>query len=1138
MARKAVQGYTEKSYYDNTKYLGMVATNDPTQEGYFAHMVNFDISDTGQSVMPRRGILTTTLVNKLSQNVQLISLSSQTIAFRENNIGAHILFDLPDNKGYIADITAYNVDNKLLPITNLITNIDWSDVVSFVKREVPDFVTYEAQLRVTYPTATDETIYGMLLTYIRTNIKLYAQHKVEYALDKSGIRKTLIKVVLQDNDILLGGNPFMDLPFVLELYYREKANDYPTGAVGELSGGNTLIMSVVDTEEHLTYDPNSRNIASSKSIIPVVSANDPTKRIKQILYTESNRPVGMLSTVGLAMYAKGSDNRFFNLYIKRSDDFTLVPYYELDAATLMLNNPDARWAYRVEVTSKKRFNNVSEQVGAQLYFKTPWFKLVDKTTMPTEVFPRFKNVTDLSNSLLSSRHYKEARVIITLVPRINTKAETFAEYDTLTNVITRGAVPTSAEINKAVNEYHTPWLTKIASLKTPSQFAKQIRESFSGTVLERIWSFTLFHVQFINDTPLSGGSYGNLQTDIDLASYGSNTPLQEYNYSEVGSLTDSLSSSVFIDSDAMIRLIESGAFTDKHIVFKLLPFRFKNTLTTYTDSSYVSTRYEYKFTQMNYWNTFSYAPTLLTYMYNLYNDQSTETFASLQSNGTYDILINKNTLNNSVNLPFVHEQPEYHEFFTEGYLVTVYMRPYTDAEITGKTFGDLELMKTAWMGTPYKAIANLQYGFDDLTVTKIVEKLSREPRDIKWSLNYTVFNDSRLVVWHNNQVYISEAGNYNYFKEAMRKEYPERVVKVLPYKNILLVFTVQNLYAIYEVAFQTVDNDDKGAVVPVDTTAWASTPVLYNIMTHDKYADVIQVFNQMVLFYSADGQMFMIKPSTTIDSETRFTLQYFNKSANDILENFEVYINKRLVDYGIKRVIAKEDVEIKALVSINFIKLFYSVPGLITYMLVYDVINNRYYSYDTLTFTKLNDKMYVDSGELYLTVSNNKTYISFDYVEPNTKDSNVDMTFEENFKRHAINSIIDTGNLNLNNHLRKRFRDLHLTFKNLSASNLMFNLETRIDDVISQALDSTVLEVITVGDRERFVQNVVSNAVELTKEDNSVVFDLSKFNSSKLLQYTTSILGVGKVFGFKLVFVSKGVYKLQDFGIIYKERRI
>ena len=42
----------------------------------------------------------------------------------------------------------------------------------------------------------------------------------------------------------------------------------------------------------------------------------------------------------------------------------------------------------------------------------------------------------------------------------------------------------------------------------------------------------------------------------------------------------------------------------------------------------------------------------------------------------------------------------------------------------------------------------------------------------------------------------------------------------------------------------------------------------------------------------------MIKPSTMIDSETQFAIQYFNKSANDILANYHDYINERLRIYN------------------------------------------------------------------------------------------------------------------------------------------------------------------------------------------------------------------------------------------------
>ena len=79
MARKYIRGNPNKNYYDNTKFIGTLATTDPVPEGMFRHLVNFDVSDTGQSITPRRGYLTTSI----RCNNEDIVLSNQTIIFRD-----------------------------------------------------------------------------------------------------------------------------------------------------------------------------------------------------------------------------------------------------------------------------------------------------------------------------------------------------------------------------------------------------------------------------------------------------------------------------------------------------------------------------------------------------------------------------------------------------------------------------------------------------------------------------------------------------------------------------------------------------------------------------------------------------------------------------------------------------------------------------------------------------------------------------------------------------------------------------------------------------------------------------------------------------------------------------------------------
>ena len=94
MARKSVKGYAEKNYYDVTRFSGgIIATNDPLNEGYFKHLVNFDISDMGQSITPRKGFLTTTCKDDKNN---IITFNSNTIYYYDASIGKWVFMDFSD----------------------------------------------------------------------------------------------------------------------------------------------------------------------------------------------------------------------------------------------------------------------------------------------------------------------------------------------------------------------------------------------------------------------------------------------------------------------------------------------------------------------------------------------------------------------------------------------------------------------------------------------------------------------------------------------------------------------------------------------------------------------------------------------------------------------------------------------------------------------------------------------------------------------------------------------------------------------------------------------------------------------------------------------------------------------------------
>ena len=270
----------------------------------------------------------------------------------------------------------------------------------------------------------------------------------------------------------------------------------------------------------------------------------------------------------------------------------------------------------------------------------------------------------------------------------------------------------------------------------------------------------------------------------------------------------------------------------------------------------------------------------------------------------------------------------------------------------------------------------------------------------------------------------------------------------------------------------------------------------------------------------------------------------FNKNVNDILLNYDKYINERLEQYSMDNRVTKEDVHIDAQVSINDIKIFFYVPGVITYILKYNVLTNQFTVYDTVTFNNINSLHFIEGGEMYITEMNERRYITLPYTAFYEDDNNVDMTHYDNYKREPINALLDTGNINLNNHITKRYRDMHVVFKNLDTHKLLFNSETIIDDVISHPFKNLYVEVQELNGNKIIVPVEDMNTFDLLEFTHDatgsfgLLFDFKEFLSNRLITYKTSILGTGKVFRLRMQFISKGMYKIQEFGIIYRERSV
>lgn len=1137
MARKAVQGYTDKSFYDNTRYTGVVATNDPLNEGYFKHLINFDISDTGQSITPRKGFLTTTLC--AVDNTTLIALSDKTIMYQEQSMQAAVIFDFKNNKGYIADVSAYNVVNKLLPITQEIAVLDWNDVLDYLYTNV----TWVKAFYDSYETGTHADKYALLLIEVQKGLGLYNGTKFEHIYDDKLIHKIIIKMNLTN-----GVAPDVtEHPFIIEMYYRKDAitiDSVPYPA-------NTLTFGVVDTTQICSYNPLMRNIASPNSIIP---------NPMQVLYREDNRPSGFVNTFGM-IYTKKSDNEYMTAYVDKAATYSLIPHFELNPASLSgageVIDPDtAQWAYRFDVVSTKLGANPTKETTT---FRSPWFNLTQVDGVNQPVFNNKPATSDLTAANRADRHYKGTRYIITLVPAapVVIPDDGWYDHDAFLSDVSENfygsilfrrttvfTVPQAIDDQLSLYESWTSLLTS-ALITTKEKLIAAIKTLAATT----LFSFVDLSGPGSVGAPLVGTTELNTTTDyngIQSQPFLSKPINKTYPTYESG----------FLTASQLVAKIETGEL-DTAMLLDNFTFRFcPVALHVYGDASGATGNIDpfYALMSMKHFQKAgqyaSHVEMLPIYNAFLYT-HTTQTFNIDIATNTSGIGITTTTLiSNSFPMCDVPR------FFETGYVVTFYLKPYRASDLADKTYSDLKVIQESWNVSANVQTLQMPFNSDSFARTTLNIFQVGDPDNFKVLKNFLVFNQSYLVAWYNNVLYISESGTYYYFKEACKKEFGERIVKVIQYKSILLVFTVQHLYAVY--LFEIV----KGTETTPAVFEWASQAVLYNILASDKYADVIQVFNQMVLFYSEDGQMFMIKPNVMVDTDTRFTLQYFNKSANDILANYDKYINERLANYNIEDRITKDDVQIKALVSINTIKIFYYVPGYITYILVYDVINNRYYCYDTVTFTTIADKIYTESGELYITTQDAKTYFTVPYLEINTVDAYCDMTIVNNFQKVGVSTLLDTGNLNLNNHIRKRFRDMYVVFKNLSSSKLLFNAETVIDDIVSRPYYDTQLEVKEIGGVSYFmtvpksnhndiidmvninqISEVASNAFlhalnNNLFEENNVLLDFSDYTSSKLLTHRSSILGMGRVFRLKLQFVSKGAYKIQSFGIVYKERRL
>lgn len=1136
MARKAYNGYPEKSYYDNTMYNGIVATGDPLNEGSFALITNFDISDSGKSLIPRLGYLTTLFE---VEGVP-VRLSDKIIMYREPNVGRHVVMDLnvlDTTKGaYLIDITQYNVENNILVNGHKIVNYDTKDLVEYFDDRVDELEHVADKAKHIFSRSTPQGT---------TNLSPI--------IDLNGVTQYIIKMKYKKPE------DDGELDYWLKVMYREKANQ----RIEEDNLADTLIFSAVDMSEQTTNFLN-RNIASSVSLIP-----DPIRYMEPASndlvdsnVTDVNRPIL------LKVNDKYTTQRLPMSY-KSSLDIKVDPTFYLQNPVVITGNEDtAKWAYRFDVVSTSTLSDFP-------VYKTPWRELKTLTDY-NFIIPEL----DLNSASITKEKYTyyilgEGATNVSSSSRLTTDPIGLANEETeMFKELAHGGVIASNQI------------TDLGDLVFAYTKHKAIADSFEKNVRQFTDVdndlFTQLKLYFVSEDTIKAGvvkygvSYDNL---ANRTRYVENSRPKPPGYvtteDPVFSPGFMISGEDYAKMDKMTpaQFALDAIKKSEEFEIEIVYMPFVRQIITYNTSSEVldTTMYILSLGGIFAGGMSGYPTATNIPSYPLVlNVPKKYTFFRERAFETIDLWNNFTTLNINKLLPKVPRI-----VFDKGVSLILYLHPYNTVELEdlqGSNYNRIKIANAEWDAASYTQSVIATWGADkDVTY---IDDIQDDDAEIITTANKGIIFENRLVLWHANKVYISEEGNYNYFTNKMKKEFPEEVLKIISFKTILLVFTTQHLYAIHRVEAETPTGnfDEEGVPEVILEVIWIHQPVLYNINPERRYLDVIQVYNQMVLFYSNEGQLYMIRPSTTIDNETQFGIQYFNKSANAVLANFHEYINDRLHTYNkVEQLdeynqVKKDDVQIKAIVDIDTIRIMYFVPDKITFILNYDVVNNRYTTYDTLSFTDVLSTNHVEGGEMYITKENGSSYFTLPISRFNDVDLNADMHYASSFKKEPIFTLLDSGNLNLNNHITKRMRDLKIVMKNIDSSKILYNAEVLMDDTViypfynnmfnvrmSNGPDSRIaVDKVPVDDMNDLfgLTQTIGVSGARTNMNSYYLYDDNDFfnknsllktetlNSNKLIEYNSSITSMGKVVRIKIQLISKGKYKLQSFGIVYKERRI
>lgn len=510
------------------------------------------------------------------------------------------------------------------------------------------------------------------------------------------------------------------------------------------------------------------------------------------------------------------------------------------------------------------------------------------------------------------------------------------------------------------------------------------------------------------------------------------------------------------------------------------------------------------------------------------------------------------------------------DLFDEGIQATFYLTTYEEVKDLKEPDEFYDVLAYKRSSATYTfAKAKGSYKREDF----INDRLRKESDAIQ-SSRFLTSHEDKLIAYGNkeyaNTIFISEEGAPYYFSLSNVFEFDHEVIHVQPFKNILMVFTINDIWVIYQVEEDASYQDQEGKVIQATRLSYRYKKILYNISTEEKNKVTIKNITRYTTLLSNDV-LYLIKPSAYIADETEFSLNILSKNIDAIVRDPLTFINERLKYYEIFKFATDYELNLNA--TDNYIKLYYSTEienKHYTLILTYDILNNRWYEEDTISFGYPERIYLLDSSTGYemLTRSvNGNLYLTYQTDKYNNmmlndfKESYYDFNPDGNF---PIKYFLDTGYLKINEHFKKRFKSLLYTIKNIDSRKILFTYNFTIDDrqfhsnfepTYTVNNNNQIIEILqekkvvtsdielllkmkeqaTVLDTTKLYKIIEESKTEIGTLDNFML-DFSNLEIGDIMTVKQNLLGNGRLPRIQMGFTTSNRFYILSYGIIYSEQ--